>query len=255
LSDLASFQDEFVRALAGEPAPSHWGEPGPIQSGLAVYRNTVVKGALDTLEANYPTVARLVGEEWFRAAAHAFLVESPPAVPMLCAYGAEFPAFLDGFAPARALPYLADVARIDRLWTEAHFAADGLLLAPEALPEADADALQGARLALHPSVRVGWFDSPAPTIWRLNRPPVPPPEPIQLPWRAEGVLLARPRGAVEAHLLDRSGFEFLACCASGATLGECAIAALSVDPSADLETHIADFFAAGVFAGASWQVG
>ena len=43
---------------------------------------------------------------------------------MLVDYGEEFPDFLATFEPAAELPYLSDVARLDRFWTQAHVAAD-----------------------------------------------------------------------------------------------------------------------------------
>ncbi|HQR88471.1 MAG TPA: DNA-binding domain-containing protein [Caulobacter sp.] len=67
MSDLLEFQDAFVEALAGGPTVlSPWlaaadaGEPG-----LSVYRNTIARGCVDALAANFPTVATLVGEDWF----------------------------------------------------------------------------------------------------------------------------------------------------------------------------------------------
>jgi hypothetical protein len=249
LSELARFQDDFARALLGDPAPAGWGDSGAIEDGLAVYRNTVIKGVLDALEASFPTVVRLVGEEWFRASAQASWLESPPLTPVLADYGEGYPAFLARFVPAQDIPYLAGVARIDRMWTEAHFAADAAVLSPATVAALDAKDLQATQLRLHPSVRIAWFDEPAPSIWRLNRPPAPAPEPIEIEWRGEGALLTRPLGAVEMLILDRSGFAFLGCCAAGAKLGECAVAALAADPKAPLKSYIAAFFAAGVFSG------
>ncbi|MFL6719025.1 MAG: DNA-binding domain-containing protein, partial [Burkholderiaceae bacterium] len=57
---LAEFQDGFSQMLQGT---------GPLPPGLAVYRNTVVKGWVDALQANYPAACRLVGEPFFRQAA------------------------------------------------------------------------------------------------------------------------------------------------------------------------------------------
>jgi hypothetical protein len=44
-----------------------------------VYRNTVLKGCVDALAANFPTVLRLVGEDWFRAAALIHVCAEPRA--------------------------------------------------------------------------------------------------------------------------------------------------------------------------------
>ena len=83
-----------------------------------------VKGRIDALQANYPTVAQLTGDAWFRAAARAFTDDEPGSDPAMAAYGGGFPAWLERFAPARPLPFLAPVARLDRAWTEAHLAPD-----------------------------------------------------------------------------------------------------------------------------------
>jgi hypothetical protein len=70
-SALARFADAVTSALL-QDARSR--VPASIarlarQPGFAVYRNTVIKGCVDALQANYPAVARLVGAEWFRSAA------------------------------------------------------------------------------------------------------------------------------------------------------------------------------------------
>ena len=97
---------------------------------FAVYRNTVMKGCIDALQANYPAVARLVGEEWFRAAAAIYVRERCPREPTLLRYGAAFAEFLARFEPAAELPYLPGVARLDRFWTESHAAPDEEALDP-----------------------------------------------------------------------------------------------------------------------------
>ena len=61
------------------------------------------------------------------------MTEAPPASAALQDYGEAFPAWLDRFPPAEALPYLAGVAHLDRLWTEALFAAEAPTLSAEAL--------------------------------------------------------------------------------------------------------------------------
>ncbi|MGH8808915.1 MAG: DNA-binding domain-containing protein, partial [Noviherbaspirillum sp.] len=97
--NLTQFQDRFSQALfAPEPAPDIAALAR--QPGFAVYRNTVMKGCIDALQANYPSVTRLVGEEWFRAAAAIYVVEHGPRDARLLYYGEQFPDFLEGFDPA-----------------------------------------------------------------------------------------------------------------------------------------------------------
>ena len=121
---LRAFQDAFAQALQTGVTRDPTLAALMAQPGFSVYRNTVTKGCVDALVANYPTVARLVGDDWFRAAAAVFVRQNPPRCPMLVSYGDAFPDFLATFEPAAELPYLADVALLDRFWIEAHVAAD-----------------------------------------------------------------------------------------------------------------------------------
>lgn len=247
MSELARFQDAFTAALRSGGVPCGYGDPARLEAGMSVYRNTTFKGALDALRANYPTVERLVGSDWFTASACAFLEVEWPGEPSLVAFGAGFPDFLATFGPARSLAYLPGVARLDRFWTEAHIAPDAPVLERDALSGLPPDTLFGLSLQLHPSARLGWFVDPSPTIWRLNRPPTPEPTEIQVDWRPEGALVARPDGQVEALIIDAAGFAFLGCCLRGETLGHAATAALNVEPEADLTRQIAQFIEFGAF--------
>ena len=115
---LSDFQDGLASALLPPPGasvpPPAWLDALLAQPGFAVYRNTVVKGCIDALQANYPAVHALVGSDWLRATAHAFVHEHPPTDGRLMGYGAGFAEFLEGFGPAANLPYLGAVARLDR---------------------------------------------------------------------------------------------------------------------------------------------
>lgn len=90
------------------------GDPVMVREALRVHRNTVLTGLADALRLGHPTVAWLTGEDFFDQAAHAFAVQNPPHMPCLSDYGDGFAAFLEDYAPAGGLPYLADVARFDR---------------------------------------------------------------------------------------------------------------------------------------------
>lgn len=249
MPELARFQDALALALSGGDELEGYASRG-LATGLRVYRNTVAKGCLDALAANYPTVQRLVGEAWFAACARAYRVASPPTTPILATYGASFPDFLDGFEPARALPYLASVARIDRLWTESHLAADAAALLASDLNRRPAAALATETFDLHPATRFARFDEPAPTIWTLNRPPAPVPDAAgwTIDWRGEGVVLTRPRGKVHALVIGGGGIAFLAAAADGATFAQCAAAADAAEPECSAGELFADLVGIGAFA-------
>jgi hypothetical protein len=257
---LQVFQDGFAAAVIAPavPAGGAYDVPPEIarlvaQPGFAVYRNTVLKGCIDALQANYPAVSRLVGDEWFRAAAAIYARANLPRQPSLLDYGSDFAAFLAAFEPAAELPYLPGVARLDRFWTEAHIACDEIPVAAAAV--ANCPVAELARIVLHPhaSARWAWFDdAPICSIWERNHTAessvhdaasqVP-----DLEWGAEGVLFTRPRGAVLWIPLGKAGCVFLDACAAGGTLAAAATAALDADPQADLAALMAHTLEAGAF--------
>ncbi|MEK7875102.1 MAG: DNA-binding domain-containing protein [Pseudomonadota bacterium] len=254
---LARFQDAFAHALlapAGEPVATIPPDVAALaaQPAFAVYRNTVMKGCIDALQANYPAVARLVGEEWFRAAAAIHVREALPTDPTLLRYGAAFAVFLARFEPAAQLPYLPGVARLDRMWTEAHAAPNADVLDPAAVAGIAPEVLAATVLHPHPAARWAWFaDAPIYTIWSRNRSDETPDE--HLDWKPEGALLVRPRDAVEWVVLDAAGCALLDACAAGRTLAVAAHAALEVQGKADLARLISMLLAAGTFSGMSFH--
>ena len=248
MSELGLFQAELVRMLQAPAQPLSGARAAPLPRGITVHRNTVVKGLVDALADNYPTVERLVGRDWFVACAAEYARAFPPAVPMLALYGAGFADYLAGFGPAAQLPYLPDVARVDRLWTEVHFARDAEPLAGDALARLPLSQLFEQRLALHPAARFGWFKHSAATIWFRNRPPTPVPTALEIDGADEGALLTRPRGAVECVQIDATAYAFLTRIREGASLGEAATAVLKNDATADMAGQLARFIATGAFA-------
>lgn len=248
MSDLLDFQDAFVAALAGAPsALSPWlasretGEPG-----LSVYRNTIARGCVDALAANFPTVAAMVGEDWFRAAAALFSRETPPTRAALLDYGEDFPTWLDRFPPAQDLPYLAGVAHLDRLWTEALFAAKAPVLTAEAFASLPPQDLASAQVRLHPSVRFAAFEAGLPSLWvgaREGR------AGLELSETAEGLLLSRPDASVAYRVIGPADCAFLAACRMGRSLAEAMGLAAETDPGADLHILFAALIADGVFSG------
>lgn len=242
---LAAFQSDFAQALF---AP-HGNSTGlAAQPAFAVYRNTVMKGCIDALEANYPAVARLVGSEWFRAAAAIHVVRQPPADAALVHYGADFAGLLADFEPARELPYLSFVARLDRFWTEAHTALDSATLDAMVLATMPHEALGATTLVPHLAARWRWFeDMPVYTIWSRNRIDAVPSDEID--WRAEGALVTRPADAVIWCEINRADCAFLDACAAGQPMAAAAEAALTVDPDCDLSALLARLLRQGAFAG------
>ena len=150
-----------------------------------MYRNTVIHGAAEALAANYPVVARIVGDEMFEGIAVEFASSRPPSSPVLALYGEAFADWIEGQGCAADLPYLADVARVERFHVEALTAADA-----EAIASISDAELTGVRLKIHPAVRFGWLRTPAMSIWLAHQRAFG--SSIEPEWKHEGALFARP---------------------------------------------------------------
>jgi hypothetical protein len=102
-------------------------------------------------------IAKLLGEEFFRAMAGVFLRAHPPGDPRLQLWGGKFPGFLARFDPVAHLPYLPDMARLELGLRQSYHAADAT-----PLPIAGRDPAEV--LALKPRL------APATLILRLALP-------------------------------------------------------------------------------------
>jgi len=243
----ASFHEAFIEALYGRVPHDSRVAALVDQPGFTVYRNTVFQGCVDALVANFPAVVRLVGEEWFRAAAAEYVHLSPPTDPRLLQYGEGLPTFLASFEAVKALPYLPSVAHLDGLWIKAHVAAEGGRLSVADFMSWPSDSLERATLCIHPSACWCWFaDEPIYTIWRASRERTDVPEPLV--WQGEGVLLVRPFGEVQWHALSIGACAFLDACAAGCDLETAAQRALACEPDMDLGHWVSTLLTVGAMA-------
>jgi hypothetical protein len=151
------------------------GEDGAVAAMLAehlgadrlnIYRNTFITGVTKALRLTYPAIHRLVGADFFEGAAGLFIAQHPPRAAYLDHYGAEFPEFLRDFEPAAALPYLADVARLEWAVSRAIHAADTAPLDLSRLAALSPQDRGRVCFVPHPSVALLYADYPVDAIWR-----------------------------------------------------------------------------------------
>lgn len=244
----AGFEDSFARALLNpqQAVPeSIVAEAGTAPARrFAVHRNNFVAGLVKALQARFPVVEKIVGQEFFAAMARAFVAQKPPRTPVLAAYGDEFPAFIAGFAPARALAYLADVARLEAARTRAYHAADAVPVDPSRFATLDPNAVGDIRIDLHPSAAIVRSVHPIVAIWAMNsgeRKLAP----IE-PWHGEDALVIRPHLDVEVRLLPPGAATFLEALGAGRPLREAAEAALADHADFDLSRGLAGLIGTGI---------
>jgi len=248
---LAERQRDFAEALLDPARPVPPGLVGPdgepCPKRFAVYRNNVTVALVDALADSYPAVQRLVGDDFFRAMAGVFVRSEPPRSPVLLAYGGSLADFIERFEPAAALPYLADVARIERAWLEAYHAAEAETLDPSDLAAVPYEQLGEVLLDLHPSLRIVRSPFPALTIWRMNVADGVP-EPVELE-AGEDTLILRPAGDVEVRFLPAGGAEFVTALAGGRSVSASFEQAVAAAPEFDLTANLVGLIAASAIVG------
>jgi len=216
---------------------------------LAVYRNNVVVSLVDALAAAYPASLTLVGDRFFRAAAGVYVRAEPPRSPVIIAYGDSFPGFLEGFAPAARYAFLADVARLERLWMEAYHAAEAVPQPITTLGAVPEDDLPSARIALHPSARLLRSRWPVASLWAANTGRAAHDD-VDLA-RSELVLVARPHESVHVHVLKPGLFAMLEALQSGAALAEAVEQGAGAKDAFTLAAAIGSLFELEIAAGIS----
>lgn len=248
---LAERQRGFAAALLDPRLPTPSGLVGPdgepSSRRFAVYRNNVVFGLIEALGAAFPAVHRIVGADFFLAMARAYVVREPPRSPIMLDYGAGFPDFIRHFEPAMALPYLADVARIERAWSEAYHAPEASPIDPCEFIAIASGQLPAMRLVFHPSLRVVRSHFPALTIWQMSVADGVP-APVDLA-ASEDALVVRPRIDVEARSIPKGSPEFIEALADGRSVLAALEVALIANPRFDLAGNLSDLMQAGALAG------
>lgn len=238
----AAVLDAALPVPAGLVGPD--GEPSARR--FAVYRNNVIVGMIETLRAAFPVVHRLVGPEFFNAVAALYGASHPPGTPILMLYGEGFADFLAGFEPLASLPYVADVARIERAWVEAYNAPEREPLTVTELTAIDLHRVGEVQFVPHPSLRVIRSDYPALTIWNTNLEGATP-VPVDLEAGGQDVLVLRPAAEVEARPMPPGAAAFLTGLMAGATVSEAAASGYVDDGNFDLSTTLSGLIEAEAF--------
>lgn len=249
LADTAWPCDDFAAALRdpsrGQPANVTAAGGKATAKRFNVYRNNVAYSLGEALAANFPAVRALCGAERFAEAARLHIAEEPPTSPILFEYGHGFAGFLDRFPPARQqMPWLADVARLERAWLDAYHAADREPLSGKEIAAVPPEQLENLRLDPHPAFAL--VRSPFAVLdlfhaGRSGRPQTADPH------GAHDLLVTRPALDVLVTKLRSGQFALLKSLASGGSLGEAAAAAFDEAEDFDLAAAMTVLLSSGAF--------
>jgi hypothetical protein len=247
--EQSSYARPFVAALLDPQSPTPDVVAGPnskaAEKRYGVYRNNVTVSLINALAAVFPATQRITGTDFFRTMARFHVRATPPTSPLLFEYGRDFPGFIEQYDHARSMPWLADVARIERAWLDAYHAADELPVRPEALARIPNERLGETIFAPHPAARIVRSRYSAVTIFSANR--VDGPVGRIDAGEPEDALVTRPGLEVVVRRLPAGGAVFLAGLMSGAPLADALDAALADASGFDLSANLVGMLEAGVF--------
>ncbi|MCF6329364.1 MAG: putative DNA-binding domain-containing protein [Henriciella sp.] len=214
-----------------------------------VYRNSSLLAASDALKSNYQATAAVMGDAFFAAMARAYVSDNRAVSRSLVGYGENLPAFIAAGVSEHGLPWLADLARLDRAWLAAHLAPDEVPFPADAFAElaSDQDALFEMRLTVGANVgviRTGWklYD-----LWAGLRLGNLPDGQVEVAQETDCVLITRPFSEVFSRVLSIGEFAFLRGLKAGATLGAAAKIALGQAEDFDIGQAMAGSITDGLF--------
>lgn len=217
----------------------------PDQKRFSVYRNNVVVGLTGALSDIFPAIQRLLGEEAFKNLARIYVANEPPTSPLMFKYGDGFASFLEKFEPLQKYPYLADVARIERLWLDAYHVADEAPLGSDILASIPPEQLGDLVFKPHAATKLFSSQFASVSIFSANRQEQSM-EGINLSV-GEYCLITRPDTDVDVRQIPQSAKAFYDSLIAGRTLGDAANEAASVDDEFDIAMAISTMIESGMF--------
>lgn len=235
---LWQLQQRFATAVTSRHTPALHGllagDPAIATARTAIYINNHHIGLREALIAVYPVTRRLVGDDCFDLLARKYVCAYAKASGNVLDFGAHLADQIERTEAFAALPYLADVARLEWLRHQVWHAADAdpaATLSLSTLTALDDDALTALRLQRVPAARLFQSHYPVLRIWQANQSPAPPV--VDLGAGGVQCLIARTGSAVECAALPDGDHAFLAALDE---LPACAAAeqALRCDPNFDL---------------------
>jgi hypothetical protein len=205
---------------------------------LQVYQNNVLTSLTESLQAVYPIVERLVGEEFFRYMTEEYIFLHPSCSGDLHAYGKDFSGFVADFNPAKTVPYLSEVAQLEWGYHEVFHAAAHDKMDIKALHAFPKENYEQIKFRLHPASRLFAFNFPVSYICKICTNENSENDNIVLPEQGEKILLIREDLDIEMKVLSEAEFTFLSCFQQNENLSIACEKVFAIDENFDVEKSL-----------------
>jgi len=179
------------------------------ESRLKVYQSSILGIQTDALAAVYPVIKKLVGDEFFLAMGKAYLRKYFSPSGDLHNLGGQMAEFLQDFEPAKSLPYLADVAKLEWIWHRIFHAADEENLDFNELAKIPVEQHGQLQFYLRDGARLLASPYPVHRIWQLNQDDCKDEESVDLDEGGVQLLVTRNGYEIEMHPLNDDEWKFL----------------------------------------------
>lgn len=153
--------DDLAKSMSDEDAFQR-------EQRFSIYQNNVFYSLSQALGDLYPSIKKLVGDDFFTGTATFYIRQHPPKKAAMVHFGQSFPEFLAAFEHTKNMPYLTDVAKLELARHLAYHARDEAALTANDFAGLDTERFEHSTVQLHSSFqsvasRFAVFD-----IWQAN---------------------------------------------------------------------------------------
>ncbi|WP_163133640.1 DNA-binding domain-containing protein [Agarivorans sp. Alg241-V36] len=186
---------------------------------MQIYQNNYLLSLSEALSATYPTVQKLVGEDYFKFVAKSFILQHGHNQGDLNLFGHGFNQFLQQQDALAQLPYLADIAQLDWLIEQtAGQALPSQYFTVEALQSIPVEQLGDVVLHLAPHQSLLASQYPVFAIYQMVQQDQV--EAIELDEQDFVLFSKQPNFEVQLEQISTVSYEFLSHCQQQRPLGE-----------------------------------
>lgn len=219
------------------------------EARVDIHANMYFYRILDALREDFPATRAVVGDDHFHNLVTGYLIEHPPTEPSLYYCGRYLADYLRDHAQRERVPFVADLAALERAIVEVFQGCDATALTPDALCAITPEAWPAMKLSVQPSAQTLVLE------WRVSElvrtvendrqwQPAERRAVKVLVWRRDTHVFHRELGQIEADALEAV--------ARGATFAEICDAVAShteiADPVLEMNRMLARWLADGLLA-------
>ncbi len=210
----------------------------PAKNLLQIYQNNFFISLTECLQNIYPTIQKLLGEDFFTATANIYIKNYPSTSSNIHQFGNHFAEFLINFPETASLKYLNEVALLEWAYHEAFHEEDSKLFDLTKLQNIPESKYGEIHFKLHPSARLFAFNYPIMRIWNLCHNNSNKNDSVNLEVGGENILIIRRNLEVTFDLLNNAEFAFLHACRNDLNFEHACRIALQVEAKFDINSFL-----------------